>query len=186
MMQQINDTNSKVMNWRRLFIFGAIALTGICVTVVAIKLLSESAQCRRRLLSAYSSIVIYKTQHNGRYPADLVAVATFRGAGLGELTPSQTNLMLTSMITCGGVRAHYVTLTNASQEADYVYMHWDQFVGTNYPGNYPLIYDRRMQNHYGLGVNVLLTSGERFWDFRGRWLRKFAREHPEYKLRPPE
>jgi len=50
---------------------------------------------------------------------------------------------------------------------------------------YPLVYDRHMANHWGLGINVLTTS-RIFWDFRARWLRDFAKKHPAYELPLPD
>ena len=59
------------------------------------------------------------------------------------------------------------------------------------------MYDRRLSNHGGKGINVLLVDvvnayeGIRgptfwFWDEDAKWLREFARGHPDVKIPLPE
>jgi hypothetical protein len=70
-------------------------------------------------------------------------------------------------------------------QEDYVYINWEPFFGTNnVPNNYPLLYDRRLSNHKGLGINVV-TPSACFWDYGARWVKGFAVNHPEYNLEIP-
>ena len=85
--------------------------------------------------------------------------------------------------------------TNITEWMDYFYVYWPSVTGVY--TNYPLMYDRRLSNHGGKGINVLLVDvvnryeGIRgptfwFWDEDAKWLRKFAREHPNVKIPLPE
>jgi hypothetical protein len=76
---------------------------------------------------------------------------------------------------------------------DYTYVYWPE--GTNTPITYPLLYDRRLSNHAGRGINVLLVQGTHhrkgapgtiLWDPEADWLKGFAREHPEFNIKLPE
>jgi hypothetical protein len=80
-----------------------------------------------------------------------------------------------------------------------LYMPWAS--GRAVPGDYPLMYDRRLANHGGKGINVLLVEqtvsaaspgspgsfrGQFFWDEGARWLQQFVREHPDFPIPVPE
>jgi hypothetical protein len=151
---------------------------------------SRSVVCRSKLGAFDSHIKNYQVEHGqSTYPPDIVALATYRQAV--PMDHSQTNYALTSLLICPAHRSRWlaadtVTISNVSTQSEYVYINWKPFFGTNQvPPNYPLVYDRRMANHWGLGVNVLTTS-RIFWDFRARWLRDFAEKHPEYNLPLPD
>jgi hypothetical protein len=89
--------------------------------------------------------------------------------------------------------------TNVTEWMDYFYIPWPSVTGAY--TNYPLMYDRRLANHGGKGINILLVEqaahpayptslesfhGQFFWDEDAKWLRKFAREHPDLKIPMPE
>ena len=82
---------------------------------------------------------------------------------------------------------------------DYIYIPWQSTTGIY--EKYPLMYDRRLSNHGGKGINVLLVEqivhpavppspesfhGQFFWDEGAKWLQKFAKEHPELNIPMPE
>jgi len=91
---------------------------------------------------------------------------------------------LNILLSCPGVHANG---KHPDEPADYIYVNWQQLLGTNaIPDNYPLIYDRKVSNHCGLGINILPVNGKCFWDFRARWLKNFKRKHPEYDLPIPQ
>jgi len=76
---------------------------------------------------------------------------------------------------------------------DYLYIDWSkQLRGTNWPlvgntsGNYPMVYDRRLSNHGGCGIVILMTDCSTVWDRDARWLQEFAKKHPEVKVPLPE
>ena len=82
---------------------------------------------------------------------------------------------------------------------DYFYLHWPSVSGVY--TNYPLMYDRRLSNHSGRGINILLVEqtvnpasppspesyhGQFFGDEGAKWLQAFAKEHPELDIPMPE
>ena len=81
------------------------------------------------------------------------------------------------------------SFTNADSWSDYTYIDWSIYFGSNnVPDDYPLVYDRYLKNHDGRGINVFLTSGPLGivkWDSHAEWLKKFAAEHPNYKIPIP-
>lgn len=89
------------------------------------------------------------------------------------------------LLTCPGVQQF--RSANRESEGDYTYINWSLILGTNrVPDDYPLAYDKRLSNHSGMGINVVLVHGFAFWDFRAHWLKRFAAEHPKYHLPLPE
>lgn len=67
---------------------------------------------------------------------------------------------------------------------NYFFMDWSKLPdgpGTS-PGKYPLMYDRRLSNHNGRGINILMVDGTIEWDANAEWLKKFAAEHPTANL----
>lgn len=74
---------------------------------------------------------------------------------------------------------------NANRE-DYLHPDFSTYPATASIDKYPLVYDRRLANHRGRGVNVVLVDGTVFWDDDAKWLRKFASAHPECKIPLPE
>jgi hypothetical protein len=79
---------------------------------------------------------------------------------------------------------------HGGQKPDYVYINWSQILDTTETdwrsGEYPLFYDRRMSNHKGRGINVVLTNGYVFWDSNAKWLKEFAAKHPTLEIPLPE
>lgn len=88
---------------------------------------------------------------------------------------------------------------NIKEWTDYIYIPWQSTTGVF--EKYPLIYDRRLANHEGKGINILLVEqlvhpafptsresfhGQFFWDEDAKWLQKFAKEHPELNIPLPE
>jgi len=53
------------------------------------------------------------------------------------------------------------------------------------PG-YPRFYDATVSNYHGHGVSVMNMKGIRLWDSRGRWIKQFKAQHPEFELPLPE
>jgi hypothetical protein len=89
--------------------------------------------------------------------------------------------------------------TNITEWMDYFYVYWPGVEGVY--SNYPLMYDRRLANHGGKGINILLVEqaahpavphepetfhGQSFWDEDAKWLRQFAKEHPDLRIPMPE
>ena len=71
---------------------------------------------------------------------------------------------------------------------DYVFLDWSKQSNgfEKLPSKRPLKYDRRLSNHIGRGINILMVDGSVEWDSNAEWLKKFAAEHPSIKLPLPE
>lgn len=71
---------------------------------------------------------------------------------------------------------------------DYYFVNWSKSPdGPGTPsGKHPLMYDRRLSNHDGRGINILMADGTVEWDADAQRLRKFAVEHPNAKVPMPE
>lgn len=171
--------------------WAAIVVIAVIIATFLLQKYLDGEKCRSKLRVLYSHIKHYQVEHGqSSYPPDIVALVTYRHPLPWD--HSQTNYKLTSLLICPTHRGRWladetVTISNVSTESEYVYINWAPFFRTNpVPPNYPLVYDRRTDNHWGLGVNVLVTPGRAFWDFRARWLRDFAKRHPEYKLPLPD
>ena len=77
---------------------------------------------------------------------------------------------------------------------DYLYVYWPD--GLKTPRDYPVMYDRRLSNHGGRGIYVLRIEEvvirsredrpEVMWDENATWLKKFAKEHPEFDIPLPD
>ena len=162
----------------------AFGLCAILAAFIITKTILDATRCRNNLRNNLSNgIQLYRLAHEGLYPSDINSVASaFPG-----LERSKTNTdILMGRLTCPGNESRLFRTTNDSVIGDYIYINWGPHFGTNaIPMDYPLIYDRRLANHWGLGVNVL-TSSRSFWDFRAKWLKNFSLNHPEYRLPMPE
>jgi hypothetical protein len=124
----------------------------------------------------YEDFRAFRFEHDLHYPVDIAAIENFHA-------PDRKVL---DFVTCPGVGMRRLT-TDAVTNADYIYINWEPLFGTNTaPGNYPILYDRRLANHKGLGVNVVTMNGRCFFDFRGRWLKNFSLKYPQYQVTLPK
>lgn len=71
---------------------------------------------------------------------------------------------------------------------DYIYVGWlaRKYISDRNFEKYPIIFDRRMSNHKGRGINIVTVDGTVFWDADAAWLKSFARDHPEAKIPLPD
>ena len=135
--------------------------------------------CRNRMIALKSTFQGYRNDHNWNYPPDLASSASWMFDG-ASLSTNEVKVLL----SCPGVGVDRRELRDIT---DYTYINWQKLLGTNaVPGEYPLIYDGKLSNHLGLGINILPVSGKCFWDFRARWLKSFIDKHPEYHLSVPQ
>ena len=116
--------------------------------------------------------MLFQVTHDGHWPSDIVSLAAADADG--HLPPS----MINARLTCPG-RGE----ADDPQTSDYIYINWKSLLSTNnIPGDFPLIYDRHSSNHHGWGINVMRVDGTCFWDFRGRWLKAFAKTNSNANL----
>ena len=146
------------------------------------KFLLVPKQCRAVMQNGIMWCIFeYKKSHEGRAPRDLIDLA------LHYRDEWTTNNDRVSFLSCPGVKEGGLDTATLKETSDYIYINWEPMFGTNEPpSGYPVIYDRRLSNHGGLGINVFATGGPPFWDWRGHWLKKFAAEHPDTHLIMPE
>lgn len=71
---------------------------------------------------------------------------------------------------------------------DYFFVDWSKQpeLLEKLPSKRPLMYDRRLSNHDGRGINILMVDGSIEWDSNAEWLKKFAAQYPNVKLPLPE
>jgi hypothetical protein len=88
---------------------------------------------------------------------------------------------------CPGSRTHAGALLDVDEWTDYIYVEWSgRYNGADtIPAHYPLLYDRRAAHHLG-SLYVMDCAGRVIWDQNGAWLRRFDRDHKEYRLQLPD
>jgi hypothetical protein len=151
---------------------------------------SRREQCLSVLRSTGWALGMYCQEYNGRLPENFCLMSNVMSTPFLYVCPSDSK------------PAHSKTReswTNVTEWMDYYYVAWPNITGVY--TNYPLMYDRRLANHGKKGINVLLVEqavhpaspskpetfhGQFFWDEDAKWLRKFAREHPDLKIPMPE
>jgi hypothetical protein len=145
--------------------------------------LARRYDCLSVLRSTCFLLNMYRQDHDGELPVDFGALSNYTSSRL---------------FVFGSGRAAG-SWTNIAEWMDYFYIRWPSVTGLY--TNYPLMYDRRLSNHGGKGINVLLVEGlvgsaivgkpetfrgQFFWDEDAKWLRAFARDHPEAHIPLPE
>jgi prepilin-type processing-associated H-X9-DG protein len=139
-----------------------LLVLGIAITVVVVSLVGASItkrKCRNQLRSIGCAIELHRETHHGLYPSNL-----------GEME----NGLVKPVLHCPGVHSR------GQGEADYIYVKWPEQTSdasNSLPAEYPVVYDSRLSNHQGKGINVLLVDGSVIWDEQGRWLSQFASDH---------
>ncbi len=164
----------------------------VCIVLVAIigilggfgtKALRRQAlkgDCLSQLRAIGFSISLYSDQYNGALPESLQLLLN------SHIVSNPRELLL-----CPSRLYNSRREASASDMSDYSYVLWpdQRGRGTNYA-----IYDRRLSNHGGLGVCVLVSTYESigsrsnnlFWDASASWLYRFSHEHPQVIVKLPE
>lgn len=164
-----------------------VILTVILVLAMGFWLLQYARKmkitaCREKCVSKLRSIgaVLADTVEtsNGTFPSNMVA--------LMKIHPEPA-----WFFTCPLRKDTTNSLRNVDDWMDYIYAHWpgDR---ANMPEHFPLLYDRRLSNHEGMGINILRLEGSGtsfqfgvFWDKEARWLKDYSAQHPEWHIRVP-
>lgn len=156
---------------RKLLAVALITLAGVGVLSSCRKPASlvEQQNCKQQLRSLWSAVALYRHDHGNQWPSNL---------------DSLDQDMVGRLLTCPGVRAK----SGTGSQNDYLYVDWSKLSQSAdaASGKYPLMYDRRMSNHDGRGINVLLMDGTVEWDPNAERLKKFAADHPNANLPMPE
>jgi hypothetical protein len=167
---------------RKLIKRAVYVLAPLMLVFYGLEQLRVTWSCRDLLSVLSFNVRWYRTENGEHRPSDIFCVANAFYSN--AFSPSEfTNSPAARVhLFCPGVGRESSRLKNVN-ECDYTYVNWEPFFGTNsVPNDYPLIYDRRLSNHRGLGINVVTCGGSCFWDYRARWLRAFAAKHPEYHV----
>lgn len=143
------------------------------------------SQCLSALRSIGCTLKMYRDDNNGELPPRLSLMQ--------ELISDQ------KLFICPWGSKAPGEWANISEWMDYVYLPCPSVKGQY--AYYPLMYDRRLANHNGKGICILLVDGavrpasppqpetyhgQFFWDEGAQWLQKFARNHPECNISLPE
>lgn len=152
-------------------VFVIIVATGIVVSCGKLTESVKQRNCKQQLRSVWVAIELYRQNHTNQFPPNLEGLNREMGGHLPLACPgAETNLL--QSIKDGKI--------------DYFYVDWSELSSATNVATYPLIYDRRLANHEGRGINILTVDGSAKWDSNAEWLKKFAAEHPDAKLPMPE
>lgn len=89
------------------------------------------------------------------------------------------------VLRCPGVRMQTQGSGDLAHQGDYIYINWGQpLVDTteSLASRYPIVYDAKLSNHKGKGINILLLDGSVIWDEGAHWLYLFATKHKDIPL----
>ncbi len=141
---------------------------------------SPKQRCARSLANLCSVITLYRTKFGDDrlLPSHLTCEGMLHILAWPELC----------MICPGTGRDVPQGTISTDDDVDYLYINWSVwYKDTDVEAlrDYPLVYDRRLSNHGGKGINVGCMDGSTFWDAGAVWLRDFAKKHPEYEIPMP-
>lgn len=147
--------------------------------------LALRTDCRSYLKGAAFQMSTYVARHQGAFPPSISSMSDH----------GQEGMMIA--LNHGFLRSGPPPGTSVEDWLDHFYIYWPE--GVNTPDDYPILYDRKLSYHEGKGINVchvrVVTgfagypvSGDLAftWDEDAEWLKKFAKEHPEYDIPLPE
>lgn len=136
---------------------GVVAAVVICILVFGDSV--PKRKCCNQLRSLGCAIMLYRGDHDGAYPSDLASIE---------------NGMYLPLLQCPGAKK--VASNERISGADYVYVNWSPHLPNTkvLPEDYPIVFDARLSNHDGRGINILLAGGSVIWDENAKWLSAFV------------
>jgi hypothetical protein len=171
-----------------LVVAAGLALLGVAAWwVQQQRALTRRIDCLSALRSTGVALALYRHDFDGNLPPDLALM----GAG--------DHLSSACLFFCPRGHKAPGTWPEVAEWMDYTYVSWPAVAEAT--ASYPLMYDRRLANHGGKGINVLIVEqtihpaspgdpgsfhGQFFWDEGAVWLQRFAREHPDLRIPLPE
>jgi hypothetical protein len=162
-----------------------LLLAAVVFVIPAIHAARAHAQrisCENCLSAIGKTFIIYGMDngvdnHNSSFfPPKIAALCCTTG---GSCYITQPKVFL-----CKGSQSHVGSLTNVDAWMDYIYIPWS--TGTSTPPDYPVMYDRRLSNHQGTGINILWVDTSVSWDKGAKELKEFAAKHPDLHIPLPE
>lgn len=171
-----NPSEANVIKYRNILAVALVTLAaiGLLASCQKASSLADRQNCKQQLRSLWSAIALYRSDHSNQWPPNL---------------ESLDKDILDHLLTCpGAARTSAPQVTNVVGQSDYFYIDWSKLPQEPSAASdkYPLIYDRRLSNHGGQGINILMVNAAVEWDANIEWLKKFAAEHPNAKLPMPE
>ncbi len=137
----------------------------------------DRARCQHNLISLSEQFRDYRDRSDGHYPKLFSEVFSETNSGISDIH------VMIDMFKCPSVKQAATTGGDAITAMGYYYVDWSKWYGTNdAPEDYPILYDRRLQNHHGQGINIVLLNGTVFWDAKAEWFLDFVKKHPDYGL----
>ncbi len=142
----------------------------------------KQAHCLSQLRGIGYCVSLYSEEHNGKFPRNLQ-----------ELVGDKDITTAPFLFVCPGSGGLTGALTNVLSWTDYYYVHLPRT--GNSSGDCALIYDRRLSNHRGHGINVVIVGTLRtpfpppsalFWDSNAKWVRKFSEQRPDLAIPIPQ
>lgn len=159
-----------------------ILLALLTFWVVFMKPAIHAARERTRRSSCMSNLgaidkmcVLYSMDNTNAFPPNITALCCLTG------TCYITEL---KVFRCWASHTQVGSMTNVDEWMDYIYIPWA--TGANTPPDYPLMYDRRLSNHQGKGINVVYLDGHVEFDEGAKRLKAFAAKHPKLHIPMPE
>ncbi len=128
----------------------------------------RESDCKRRLQMLEVMVLDFEQTHDGKLPSDLDEVRRGPGRRWVLVCPATEDNMYSEPEPG---RCDYSLidwspeLRAVTSDPNVLLFQCPQFA------KYPLIYDARLSNHGGRGINVILVDGTVFWDQGGAWSR---------------
>jgi hypothetical protein len=136
-------------------------------------------ECPMHLIDLWGIITSLAKEHD-QFPKDLMLITN-------KVPISQYNaLWRLHPLLCPGVDTPF---DSKYSDAGYAYVNWSSkgFIHVaDVPGDYPLVYDDKLANHFGRGVFVLKVDGNVIWDPGALWINDFINKHVDFELRSPK
>lgn len=159
----------------RKIVLGMLVIVGVLAVGMGMLLVRpryQQARCREALKVLGNAIQTYQVDHGAQLPS--------------ALTVLSNELSNPAFLICPGSGHTPGSFSNADSWADYTFVDWPAILGTNsVPSGYPIAYDRSLNSHGGCGIDVLTVDGLVHWEPKAEGVKRFAAEHPSFKLSVP-
>jgi hypothetical protein len=173
----------------KIIIAAPVILALLCAGVIYLshkREMNRRDACLSSLRSTGWALAVYRDHYEGFLPPDFSLM-------------SESQILTSPWISVCPKDKKPGDMKDITKWMDYIYIPWPRTDGEY--AKYPLMYDRRLSNHNGKGICVVLVEqavcpacpdfpetykGQFFWDEGAKWLQKFAKEHPDLKIPMPE
>ena len=155
-------------------ILGLLAVALLCVPATrAMRERGRRFQCCSRVHNTFLVFKMFAMDNNHAFPTNIQQMSGYIDIPGWFVCPGRSNMPM---------NLSYATCTDW---LDYICVPWPDGEELTW-AEYPVIYDRRLSNHGGRGINIGFVDGSARWDSKAEWLQKFAKEHPDLRIPLPE